>query len=204
MGQFVDRTGITYGRLTVIEKSSERGSSGNVKWFCLCDCGNKCLVSGSSLKSGSTKSCGCLFLDVAASKGRAKKVHGMTNTKIYSIWSNMRNRCLNPAYKKYHAYGGRGIKISKDWDSFEVFFKDMGLQPEGMTLDRIDVNGDYCKENCRWATQKEQQNNRRDNVILEYESKKYTMQQLCEHLGKNSDKVQQRLKRGDSLDRALR
>ena len=173
MGKFVDRTGITYGRLTVIEKSTERGSSGSVKWFCICDCGNKCLVSGSSLKSGSTKSCGCLFLDVAASKGRAKKVHGMTNTKIYSIWSNMRNRCLNPAYKKYHAYGGRGIKISKDWDSFEVFFKDMGLQPEGMTLDRIDVNGDYCKENCRWATQKEQQNNRRDNVILEYESKKY-------------------------------
>jgi len=80
----------------------------------------------------------------------------------------------------------------------------MGLPPKGMTLDRIDVNGDYCKENCRWATQKEQQNNRRDNVILEYESKKYTMQQLCDYLGKNSDKVQQRLKRGDSLDRALR
>jgi hypothetical protein len=205
MGQLVNLLGGKFGRLTVIEKTDRRGSSGAVFWKCLCECGKTKDISSSCLRTGQTKSCGCLFLDDAAAKGRAKRIHGMTNTRTYKSWIGMKQRCYNQNNKKYMIYGGRGIYVCESWkNSFESFYKDMGEAPDGMSIDRIDVNGNYEPSNCRWATQKEQQNNRSNNLILEYQSKKYTLQQLCDHLGKNSDKVQQRLKRGDSLERALR
>ena len=204
MGQFIDLVGKTFGRLTVVEKTDKRGSSGAVFWKCLCICGKTKDVSSSCLRTNQTKSCGCWFLDIASQKGKAKKVHGKTGTRIYRIWSNMKSRCNSKTNKKYSIYGARGIKVCERWEKFENFYEDMGDAPDNMTLDRIDVNGNYEISNCRWATQKEQQNNRRNNLILEYDSKKYTLQQLCDYLGKNSDKVQQRLKRGDSLEKALR
>lgn len=165
MGKFQDRTGQRFGRLLVVSKTSKRNPSGNVIWDCVCDCGIYVAVSGSALQQKSTQSCGCLFVDTARGKGLLKRKHGLANSRIYGVWSNMKNRCYNPNYSKYKHWGGRGIKMSVNWLTFANFYADMGDAPLNMSIDRINVDGDYCKENCRWATQKEQQNNRRNNVV---------------------------------------
>ena len=205
MGKFVDLSNQKFGRLTVFAPTKKRGSGGSVFWFCICECGNQKNISGTSLRNGQTKSCGCLFKEVARNKGFNRKTHGMACTRVYSIWSNMKSRCYSTTNKKYHLYGGRGIVVCDRWkDSFENFYADMGEPPLDCSLDRINVNGNYEKENCRWATQKEQQNNRRDNVIITVGEKPMTMTEYCEKHNLNSDKVQQRLKRGWTQEQAVK
>jgi len=203
MGKFVDRTGLRYGRLQVLCKTDKRTESGAVVWNCLCNCGKETQASGSSLTAGDTNSCGCLHADTARAKGLAKKTHGMTRTPTYRAWAGAHGRCNNKTNAKYPLYGGRGIKVCSEWDSFARFLQDMGPAPAGHSLDRIDVNGDYTPANCRWATQLEQQNNRRDNVIIDYAGERMTMAMYCRKHGLNSDKVQQRLKRGYSVEQAV-
>ena len=204
MGQLINLLGEKFGRLTVVEKTSRRGSSGAVFWKCFCECGSTKDVSSSCLRTGQTKSCGCLFLDVAAEKGKAKRIHGMTQTSTYRSWGGMKQRCYNQNNKKYHRYGALGIVVCDEWlNSFEKFLSDMGECPDGMSIDRIDVTKGYYKENCRWATQKEQQNNRSNNVIITVGDVPMTMSEYCSKHGLNSDKVQQRLKRGWSQEKAV-
>lgn len=202
MGKFVDRTGFVYGRLTVLAPTKRRNSSGSVYWLCECQCGTKVEVSASCLQTKQTISCGCFFMEVASAKGRAKLVHGMTKSRVYRIWSNMRQRCINPNNKKYASYGGRGIKVCERWGVFENFLADMGEPKEAESLDRIDPNGDYEPSNCRWATQLVQQNNRRDNVIIWLDGERKTLAQYARDHGLNEDKIQQRLKRGWTVERA--
>ena len=112
-------------------------------------------------------------------------IHGLTKTSIHDIWRSMRQRCLNKKNKAYKNYGGRGIKVCKEWESFEIFYKDMGERPEGMTLDRINNDGNYEKSNCRWATDAEQTNNTRANILLTFEGMTKNVAQWARFKGFN-------------------
>jgi hypothetical protein len=166
MPKILDRTGQRFGRL-IVEGRGEDTSQGKPRWRCLCECGGNKLADGASLKSGRTLSCGCLQRERTAAAARiSSRTHGRTESPEYCTWGSMRTRCLNPNATGYKRYGGRGIKICDRWDSFENFLADMGERPSpNHTLDRVDKNGNYTPENCRWADKLTQANNRRDNVL---------------------------------------
>lgn len=169
-----DITGQRFGRLIVLKETGERSKEGRVKWLCQCDCGNKLNVVGKSLRNGNTKSCGCL------QKERVREVntiHGKRKTRLYSIWHDMLRRCENPKVVSYKLYGYRGIKICEKWHDFQSFY-DWAMEngyADSLTLDRIDCDGNYEPKNCRWVSMKTQQNNRRNNHIIEYNGETHTL-----------------------------
>lgn len=158
-----DLTGVRFGRTVVTAFSHIK--DGRSSWFCRCDCGNSHVSMAQSLKQGNTKSCGCLKLEAVRAKGKNRR-HGLTKTREHCSWIDMRRRCYDAKREAYKNYGGRGIKICPQWESFEQFLLDMGNCPAGFELERSDVNGNYEPDNCRWASIEQQANNRRNNQMV--------------------------------------
>jgi hypothetical protein len=177
MGKLIDLTGQKFDKLTVIKRDCSK--NGKALWLCRCDCGNEIIVNSNSLRSGNTHSCGCLQKEIVKNIGLANKKHGMFGTRLYQIWADMKRRCENKNFEQYHYYGGRGIKVCDEWNSFLVFqqWANLNGYRDDLTLDRIDPDGDYYPDNCRWATWEEQENNRRNNHLLTYNGKTQTISQ---------------------------
>ena len=168
MGTFIDLTGQRFGQLTVISRAGS--SYGNVTWNCLCECGKHVVVKAGSLRSGNTKSCGCLKRQMGTINGKQfSTTHGSSHSRLYSVWRGMKARCTNPKHKHYKHYGGRGIRVCDEWyndfAAFQAWAVSQGYNPNALkgqcTIDRINVNGDYCPDNCRWVDMKAQRINQR-------------------------------------------
>ena len=198
MGKNVDLIGDKYNYLTVEELTENRNNRKH--YICICDCGNKVTVSANNLRSGSVKSCGCLH------KKNIKMTHGKTGTSEYNIWKTIKQRTLNSSNDNFYLYGGRGIGLSKEWeDSFERFWEDMGpTYQSGLTIERINNNDGYSKGNCKWATKKEQANNKRDNVILEINGEKHCAKEWSRIAGINYHTILGRARAGKTGEDLLK
>jgi hypothetical protein len=189
-----DLNGLQFGRLCVIRENGRLNK--RAMWLCKCECGNEVTLSSNRLlhKKCGTKSCGCLRNEKA--KERATK-HGLSKSPIYTIWESMRKRCNNPNAKRYDRYGGRGIEVCERWNDFKNFHDDMiEGHHEGLTIDRIDNDGNYEPSNCRWATQQEQMSNYSRNVFITIKGETDTVKNMCIKYNIPYDKTVRRIKRG--------
>lgn len=199
MGKFRDLTGERFGRL-LVEGTGGYNKHHQLYWKCECECGNYKRVLGSLLRTGMTQSCGCLKKESIA---KVNYKHGMAKTPIFNIWWSMMQRCYDKNSHAYNRYGARGINISTKWQSFEGFYADMGDKPEKMSLERIDNNGDYCKENVKWATSKEQANNRSTSKFIEHNGKTQTIAQWADEVGIKMATLWARVNRGMPFEKAI-
>ena len=179
-----DMKGLQFGYLTVIDYAGSN-KNGRAIWICKCKCGKIHETLGKYLRDGSATSCGCRKLKILADTTKRQTTHGMSNTRLYQIWQGIRGRCNNPNDESYYNYGGRKIRICKDWDEFINFYYwaiNNGYS-EGLTIDRINSNGNYDPDNCRWADYKTQGNNTRRNHKLTYKGITKTMAEWAELKG---------------------
>lgn len=203
----IDLTGQRFGRLEVISKNPK----GRTTFLCKCDCGRETILSVSRLLGG-TKSCGCLMKETQSEFGKRNIKHGASYTRLYHVYRGMIDRCYSKNCRNYPSYGGRGISVCDEWrNSFESFRKwaynnsyDDSISGHDQSLDRIDVNGNYCPENCRWATAQQQQENRRITKMYDFRGEQITASKFAKINGiKDVSIVYRKLKRGISLEQIL-
>lgn len=204
---FRDLTGEKFGRLLVLGIDHRRKISDRMSYYykCLCDCGVFKVVCGRNLSNDNTKSCGCWNLEQINNRNLKHGNSYRNNVSVeYNSWAHAKSRCTSKTDGAYKNYGGRGITMCDQWlNDFNQFLKDMGQCPEGFSIDRIDNNLGYSPENCRWATSKEQQNNRRSNLILEYNGEKRNLCEWANILGIPRQTIKSRLYRGWDAHKSL-
>lgn len=200
MSKFIDITGKRFNDLVVIERV-ENASGGVVRWKCLCDCGNTTIVRGSNLKNGNVKSCGCRVYK------SHNATHNMSKTRIYREWAAIKSRCYNKNLKSYKDYGGRGIKVCNEWlnsfESFKEWAYSNGYE-DNLTIERKDIDGDYCPSNCTWIPFREQQRNRRICYAFEYNGRQQDLSSWCKELNLPYKNIHNRIyKLGWPFERAI-
>ena len=213
MGKLVDMTGQRFGRLVVVERATDDDSKSKEKiqhtsfWLCKCDCGNEIIASRIHLNDGHIRSCGCLHDEASKLSNRT---HGMTNTRLHAVWTNMIQRCTNPKNGKYKNYGARGICVCNEWRMFENFYHwaiengyDENAEFGKCTIDRINVNGNYCPENCRWVDNKTQMKNMTNNHWIEYNGEKHTLSEWEKLLGDRGKLFKSRIQKGWTVENAI-
>jgi hypothetical protein len=192
----LDLTGMRFGRLLVVQRAGtgRRGKSTAPTWECRCDCGETSIVLGPNLRRGWTTSCGC-----------KTRRHGMFGTAEYAAWNAMLDRCTNPKNRNYPNYGGRGIAVCSAWaEDFAVFFRDMGPRPApDMSLDRVNNDGNYEPQNCRWATRVMQARNKRVSRVLVVGGVSATVAEWAERTGIGRSTLKERLRRGWSPEQSV-
>lgn len=199
--------GERYGRLVVIAQAG-RNKENRLQYLCKCDCGNEATVLGKHLHSGNTKSCGCFKREAGLA---ANTTHGLSKTRLYRIWGNMIDRCERESSAKFPRYGGRGISVCAEWrNDFQAFYDwamSAGYDPEAgygeCTLDRKDNDGDYCPENCRWATNKQQSLNKECTRKIEHNGETHTLKEWSEITGVNYYTMHERYMRGEPAENIL-
>lgn len=197
MGRKEDLTGRRFGRLTVIEESGKLGKK--IAWLCKCDCGNYTRVRAHHLKGGQITSCGCYQRERCST-------HHLSYTKLYRAWASMKDRCYNTNAVEYKRYGNRGIKVCDEWrNNFEAFYEWAMANgyKDGLSIDRIDVDGDYEPNNCRWVDMKVQGRNRRNNHMLTYKGETHCVSEWSEITGIKVSTLFNRIKYGWSIEDIL-
>lgn len=194
--------GERFGRLEVLCQIGTKKNGAKI-YRCKCDCGNTKDAVGAELRRGSVRSCGCLFREVQL---KTVTKHGHSRTALYKTWKDMKRRCENETRKEYRNYGGRGITVCDEWKHDFQAFHDWAMAngySDELTIDRINVNGNYEPSNCRWATQKMQSNNKRTSVFLEKDGETHTVAEWAEILGISPQTIYSRLKRGCPVEKVL-
>ena len=212
MGKFIDLSNKKIGNLLVIKQANYRIQPNGAKisyWLCKCDCGNTIEVSGGNLRSGHTKSCGCYAKKQSSKRmkeNNPNRKHGLCKSRLWNIWKSINARCYLKTHMHYKIYGGRDISMCDEWKNDFMSFYNWAMAngyKDDLTIDRIDVNGNYEPDNCRWITREEQQSNKRNNKIIEYDGHKYTMTNLARKFNINPDRFAERLRNGWTIEKAL-